>query len=66
MLHSVHARGLCPLERKERMVLGWGYKVVDPGCGGTLTINKQHLGGSRALATIVGVCLGHSLGNRCR
>lgn len=31
---------------------------------GTLTINKQHLGGSWGLATIIGVGLGHSLSYR--
>ena len=31
---------------------------------GTLTINKQHLGGPWGLATIIGVGLGHSLGYR--
>ena len=31
---------------------------------GTLTVNKQHLGGPWGLATIIGVGLGHSLGYR--
>lgn len=64
MLHSVHARDLCPLERKGKMVLGWDYNIAESGSGGTLTVNKHYLGGSRTLATIIGVCLGHSLGNR--
>ena len=65
-LHSAHARDQCPLGRKERMVLSWSYSdAVEPGSGGTLTINIQNLGGSGGLATIIGVCLGHSLGNRC-
>lgn len=47
--------------------MSWSYHrdVAGPGSGGTLTINIQDLGGSGGLATIIGVCLGHSLGNRC-
>lgn len=31
----------------------------EAGSGGTLTINEEHVGGPRGLATIVGVGLGH-------